>query len=83
MIHIIYADIIHTLKHSSEKYEGNRLVQIPRYKQEETMDTEYKHSESVVQNRVLVYTNLLRQYEFSGSNRDRKFPIQWSSAYEG
>jgi len=40
MIHINYVDIIHKLKHSSEKHEGNRLVQIPRYKQEETMGTE-------------------------------------------
>jgi len=40
MIHIKYVDIIHILKHSSEKYEGNRLVQIPRYKQEATMDNE-------------------------------------------
>jgi hypothetical protein len=55
MIHIKHVDIVHILKHSSEKYEGNRLVQIPRYKQKETMDTEYKHSESVVQNKVLEY----------------------------
>jgi hypothetical protein len=40
MIHIKYVDILHKQRHSSEKYEGNRLVQIPRYKQEETMDTE-------------------------------------------
>jgi len=40
MTHIKYLDIIHTLRHSSQKYEDNRLVQIPRYKQEATMDTE-------------------------------------------
>lgn len=40
MIHIKYVDITHTLKYSTEKYEGKRIVQIPRYKQEETMDTE-------------------------------------------
>jgi hypothetical protein len=38
MIHIKDVGIIHTLKHSSEKDECNRLVQIPRYKQEATTD---------------------------------------------